>query len=267
MTLCIAWRDKDGHIHLASDSRITVASNSFEDVAIKITRIPCEIFPPSSSLENGSGVLRMSLGMAFAGSHLGAYIIKESLVEVLSRLQFVPGATEISMDKIVKIAFHAYEKLSKKVCSTSIGKNGICEIFLVGFCPKKDFVRAFKLSTDPLTNKHSFAEILVVGSPKIELSGSGMNANSLQINLSTNPLRALNDVINDSSRQDVGGPFQYGICSNKDFKIYCEYLIDQDGCPAYMRAGLNINIMIGENDYDDLFIAPPMYEINGRHQG
>lgn len=155
MTLCLAWRDEDGHVHLASDSRVTVASNSFEDVAVKVTRIPCEIFPPSSSLENGTGVLRMSLGMAFAGSHLGAYVIKESLVEVLSRFQFVPSATEVSMDKIVKIAFHAYEKLSKKLCSTSIAKNGICEIFLVGFCPKSESVQAFKLSTDA-TTKHAF---------------------------------------------------------------------------------------------------------------
>lgn len=262
MTLCLAWRDEDGHVHLASDSRVTVASNSFEDVAVKVTRIPCEIFPPSSSLENGTGVLRMSLGMAFAGSHLGAYVIKESLVEVLSRLQFVPGATEVSMDKIVKIAFHAYEKLSKKLCSTSIAKNGICEIFLVGFCPKNESVRAFKLSTDATTNKHSFAEILVAGSPLIETSGSGKNASSLQANLSANPLRALKDVIDDSSRQDVGGPFQYGICANRDFRIFCEYLIDHDGWPAYMRADLNINTMISANDHDDLFIAPLMYDIN-----
>lgn len=262
MTLCVAWRDGDGHVHLASDSRVTVANNSFEDVAVKVTRIPCEIFPPSSSLENGTGVLRISLGMAFAGSHLGAYVIKESLVEVLSRLQFVPGATEVSMDKIVKIAFHAYEKLSKKLCSTSIGKNGICEIFLVGFCPKMESVRAFKLSTNASTNTHSFSEILVAGSSQIELSGSGKNANSLQANLQTNPLRALKDVIEDTSRQDVGGPFQYGICADKDFRIFCEYLIDNDGCPAYMRAGLNINTMISANDHDDLFIAPLMYDIN-----
>lgn len=263
MTLCLAWRDEHGHVHLASDSRVTVASNSFEDVAVKLTRIPCEIFPPSSSLENGAGILRMSLGMAFAGSHLGAYVIKESLVEVLSRLQFVPGATEISMDKIVKIAFHAYEKLSKKLCSTSIAKNGICEIFLVGFCPKSASVRAFKLSTNATENTHSFAEILLAGSPPIEMSGSGASASSLQSNLSANPLRGLKDVIDDASRSDVGGPFQYGICTDRDFRIFCEYLIDHDGWPAYMRAGLNINTMISASSHDDLFIAPLIHDING----
>jgi hypothetical protein len=213
-------------------------------------------------LENGQSTVRIPLGMAFAGSHLGAYVIKESLVEVLSRLQHVPGATEVSMDKIVKIAFHAYEKLSKKLCSTSIGKNGICEIFLTGFCPKKESVRAFKLSTVPSTNTHSCAEILLAGTSQIELSGSGKNAPSLLNNLKVNPLRALKDVIDDPGRNDVGGSFQYGICSPHDFRIFCEYLIDQDGWPAYMRAGLNINSMISANDHDDLFIAPLIYDLN-----
>lgn len=262
MTLCIAWKDKKGDIHLASDSRITVATNSFEDIAVKVTRISCEIFPPSSNFKNGQGIISLPLGMAFAGSHLGAYVIKESLVEVLSRLQYVPGETTISMDKIVKIAFHAYEKLSKRLCSTSIAGNGICEIFLTGFCPTKGFVRAFKLSTNATTNTHSFVEILTPESPQVELSGSGKSAASLQTNIATNPLRALKQVIDDPRRNDVGGSFQYGICTQHDFRIFSEYLIDEDGWPAYMRAGLNINSMILPAAADDLFIAPLIYDIN-----
>ena len=262
MTLCIAWRDHDGNVRLASDSRVTVASNSSEDVAVKVTRIPCEIFPPSSNLATGSSVVRLSLGMAFAGSHLGAYTIKESLVEVLSRLQFVPGATELSMDKIIKIAFYAYANLSKKLCSTSIGAKGICEIFIAGFCLKQSKVRAFKLSTDPAKNTHSCSEILAPGAAQIETSGSGQNAPSLQRQLHTKPLFALKEVIDDVTRQDVGGPFQYGICAGRDFQIFCEYLIDQNGWPAYMRAGLNLNSASKANEHDDLFIAPLIYDIN-----
>ncbi|MEA9786472.1 hypothetical protein VDF90_04245 [Xanthomonas campestris pv. raphani] len=261
MTLCIAWKDADGNIHLASDSRITVANNSFEDVAVKLTRVSCEIFPPSSGISAGEGEIRISLGMAFAGSHLCAYVIKESLVEVLGRLQYVPGATEISMDKIAKLAFHAYEKLSKKICATSIGRKGICEIFLVGYCPKARFPRAFKLSTDAQSNTHSCAEILRAHSMQVELSGSGKNAPSLQANLSTSPLRALKDVIDDPTRDDVGGAYQYGICT-ENFRIFCEYLIDQSGWPAYMRAGLNINTLISANLHDDLFIAPLICDLN-----
>lgn len=249
-------------MHLATDSRVMIAKNSYEDVAVKLTRISCEIFPPSSDIAPGAGALRISLGMAFAGSHLSAYVVKESLVEVLGRLQYVPGATEVSMERIAKLAFHAYEKLSKKVCSTSIGPNGICEIFLVGFCPRTRTSRAFKLSTDPNANRHSCSEILAAGGSQIELAGSGKSAASLQKKLQSEPLRALKDVIDDPTRPDVGGAYQYGMCASNDFRIFCEYSIDSSGCPAYMRAGLNINTMISTNDDGDLFIAPLMYDIN-----
>lgn len=261
MTLCIAWRDSSGRVHLASDSRVIVATSSSEDVAVKVTRISCEIFPPSTDLKSGQQAIQVPLGMAFAGSHLGAYVIKESLVEVLSRLQYIPGQIEVSMDKIIKVAFYAYEKLSRRLCSTSIGKKGICEIFLTGYCYKNEMVRAFRLSTDPLTNEHSCTEILL-GTSTIELSGSGKNAASLSKNLSSNPLRALKDVIEDPSRSDVGGSFQYGVCSSEDFKIYCEYLINEDGWPAYMRAGLDINSIIRSSEDDDLFISPLIYDLN-----
>lgn len=264
MTLCIAWRDQDDHINFASDSRVTVATNSYEDVAIKITRIPCEIFPQSSSLTPGTGIIRIPLGMAFAGSHICAYVIKESLVEVLSRLQHVSGATEISMDQICKIAFYAYEKLSKKVCSTSIGKNGTCELFIAGFCPKEQRERAFKFSTNLVDNSHSMAEILKSETNEIELSGSGKDAKSLKKNIDSDPLKALKDVIDDQGRDDVGGSFQYGIFSEDDFKIFCEYTFDKYGWPAYMRGGLNVHDLMGNADQSDLFISPLPYDIRYR---
>jgi hypothetical protein len=262
MTLCLAWRDTNGHVHLASDSRVKVASNSFEDIAVKVTRIPCEIFPPSSSFANGTGDHQISLGMAFAGNHVGAYAIKESLIEVLGRLQHVPGVTELSMDKIVKIAFHTYESLSKKLCSTSIAEKGICEIFLVGLCQKRKSVRAFKFSTDPTTNSHFFKEILVGPAPHFEMIGSGRNAQSLGANASADPIRALKAVIEDPSRQDVGGAVQYGTCANSDFTIYCECLNDYNDSPVYMRAGLDINGINSSMEHDDLVVAALCFEID-----
>ncbi|WP_455916993.1 hypothetical protein [Pantoea agglomerans] len=254
MTLCIAWRDEYGNINLASDSRVTVAQNSFEDVAVKITRIPCEIFPPGTKVIAGAGA-KIPLGMAFAGSHICAYVIKETLVEILSRLCHIPNTTELSMDKICKIAFFAYKNLSKKVCSTSIGKNGICELFIIGFCPKTEKQRAFKFSTSS-NNTHQYIEILTSKTNNIELSGSGKNANSLQPLLNSDPVRALKAVINDHTRPDVGGSLQYGLLSDSDFEIFCECLDTPNLSPAYMRAGLDIYEIISTANYDDLFIAP-----------
>ncbi|EAA5285688.1 hypothetical protein PJ81_08820 [Salmonella enterica subsp. enterica] len=199
--------------------------------------------------------------MAFAGSHICAYVIKETLVEVLSRLMYIPGKTELSMDKICNIAFYAYEKLSKRVCSTSIAANGICELFIVGYCFKAKKERAFKFSTNASNNTHSYNEILINATNNIEMSGSGKNAPSLQPLININPLKALKAVIDDPSRQDVGGSLQYGILSNTDFQIYYEYTYDQNGWPAYMRAGLNINEIISSSAEDDLFIAPLIIDI------
>lgn len=256
MTLCIAWRDENDNIRLASDSRITVAENSCEDVAVKITRIPCEVFPANTKAIAGTG-FKIPLGMAFAGSHICAYVIKETLVEILSRLCHIPSETELSLDKICKIAFFAYEKLSRKVCSTSIGKNGICEIFIVGYCPRTKKQRAFKFTTDTY-NKHSYSEILTEKGNRIELSGSGKSAPSLQMDLESNPTRALKAVINDQSRPDVGGSLQYGVLSDSDFEIFCEITNTSNNSPSYMRAGLDVYDIISTADGDDLFIFPKL---------
>lgn len=256
MTLCIAWRDKNDTIKLASDSRITVAKNSCEDIAVKITRIPCEVFPANTKAIAGTG-FKIPLGMAFAGSHICAYVIKETLVEILSRLCHIPNETELSMDKICKIAFFAYEKLSRKVCSTSIGKNGICEIFIVGYCPRTKKQRAFKFSTDDY-NHHSYSEILTNKGNRIELSGSGKNAPSLLKYIESDPARALKAVINDEARPDVGGSLQYGVLYESDFEIFCEVTNTSNNSPSYMRAGLDIYDIITTAEDGDLFIFPKL---------
>lgn len=66
MTLCIVWRDDSEVVHIASDSRIS-AADSTDDVAVKVTRLRCEIFPPSSTLDYGSAHYAMDVAMR-AGS-------------------------------------------------------------------------------------------------------------------------------------------------------------------------------------------------------
>ena len=49
MTLCMAWRSKNGAVHFASDSRYTVASNSYADVAIKVLSLPVALLNPAET--------------------------------------------------------------------------------------------------------------------------------------------------------------------------------------------------------------------------
>lgn len=260
MTLCLVWREEDDTVCMATDSRVTVANNSYEDVAIKLTRIRCEIFPPSSKLLQGTGDFKLAVGMAFAGSHICAYVIKETLVEIISRLQYIPGNTEVSMDKLAKIAFFAYQELSKRVCSTTIGKNGICELFLSAFCPKENKMRVFKFSTNPKENTHSYTEVL--RNPGLEMSGSGVQFAKHISYDQKSPLVILKDVIDRMQDPGVGGEIQYAKHTKGELKIFNSYGLSEDGWPQYMRAGLDVNKAISKADYDDFFISPMVYDFS-----
>jgi len=251
MTLCIVWRDESDVVHLASDSRISVA-DSTEDVAIKVTRLRCEIFPPSSTLDYGSADYAMDIALTFAGSHLNAYVIKESLVEVLSRLQYVPGNTQVSMERVAKLAFTAYASLSKKVCAMpAIAEKGICELFLSGHCPLEGRVRVFRFSTSR-QNQSSSREILAGAG--VEAIGSGARAAARSPHYPHDPLRALLDVIGDDRVPSVGGALQYARHEGAVLRVYADWQLRDD--VHYMRAGLDINALIGSGDDGDLFIAP-----------
>ena len=256
MTLCVAWRDSCGNVHLASDSRITMGQST-EDVAVKLTRLRCEIFPPSSALTAGEASYSLELGITFSGSHFNAYVIKESLVEVLSRLQYIPGVTPVSMDRIAKIAYCAYESLSRKVCGIpSLGERGICSFFITGYCPDQKKNRAYKFSTTP-KNQYSFSEVLL--SPgDVEMLGSGEAAGKASISYPHNPVLALLEVIDDPAVPTVGGALQYARHVGAGLEVYAAWQLTSD--VHYLRGGLDINELIRSRAHDDLFIAPLMFD-------
>lgn len=263
MTLCIAWRDVSGIVHLASDSCVTVATNSYTLAAVKITRIRCEIADDDAKPASGEGVKRIDLGMAFSGSHICAYVTKETLVEILGRLNHIQGTTELSMDKICKIAFYVYVKSSKSICSTSIGENGRCSLFIAGFCEHERRVRVFKFETNT-QNIHAYTEILKSSEFDVELIGTGSNSPLLAQSIRSDPRRALKAVIEDPNQKDVDGSIQYGNFVDNDFQIFCEYKIQDSGAPSYMRAGIDINEIIEAQDFDDLFVSPLVWICPGQ---
>lgn len=256
MTLCIAWRDHEGNVHLASDSRITIGQST-EDVAVKVTRLQCEVFPPSSDLKSGTATYSIDLGIAFAGSHLNAYVIKESLVEVLSRLQHIPGKTPVSMDRIAKIAFWAYQSLSKKVCGIpSLGKSGICALFITGYCPDKQKIRAYKLSTSA-NNQCNFSEV-IHDLGDVEMLGSGEGPGKSSNHYPHDPVSILLEVIDDTAAPSVGGALQYARHVGTTLNVYAAWQLSDE--VRYLRGGLDINEFISSSAHDDLFIAPLIFD-------
>ncbi len=221
MTLCMAWKSDDT-VHFASDSRLTIAKDSYADVGIKVLTLPLTILNPAQQDSNAPRTiaLQTDLGMCFAGSAVNSLMIKESIVEVLKGLQHAPGYTDTSMEGIANFVFTAYKIISKEICQTSIGKNGIADILIAGQCTQAKSLRVFQLSTDRL-NKHTITEILTDRAHVF----LGTGAVVAEENLPQSPndrdyFNVLKLVIEDNTVPTVGGHIQYGCFKGHKFVVY-----------------------------------------------
>src|SRR5438270_518501 len=103
MSLCVAWRWKN-EVRFASDSCITQADKGISHLGIKIATISVRIV---SARDAKTGQIderfRANYGLAFSGSYLAGYIIREALSEVLSHLQFIATTDLMTIERIMKI--------------------------------------------------------------------------------------------------------------------------------------------------------------------
>ena len=240
MTLCIAWKDSEG-VHFASDSRLTLATDSVADVGVKVLALPLRILDPGDDTGGGAQTVafRSELGMCFAGSAVNSLTIKESLAEVLQTLQHVPDHTDTSMQGIAAFIFTAYKSISQRVCETAIGANGRADILVGGLCAIKKTVRVFRFCTDA-KNKHSYTEVLTVPGYVLLGSGSVPAENQMPQNPSKlDYLNVLRCVIGDPEIGAVGGNIQYGLFIDQEFRVHGIY---ENGPPVHhWRAGLDFN--------------------------
>lgn len=134
MTLCIAWRN-NGTVHFASDSRLTMATNSYADVGIKVMSLPYTVLEPAGQGDKQRAIaFTGDLGLCFAGSAVSSLTLKEAIVEVLKTLQYAPGYTDTSMAGIADFIFTAYKIVSREICRTALGPNGRASILVGGVC-------------------------------------------------------------------------------------------------------------------------------------
>lgn len=257
MTLCVVWR-KNNNVCFASDSRITFGINSYADVGIKVMAVPYRVYSPCDENNNKHLSFSGELGMCFSGSVSNSMFIKETVIEVLKNLQYVPNYTNVSIDNIASFIFKVYKNISKEVCSTLLHKNGIADIIIAGHCPTANKIKVFKFATDS-KNVHSCSEILK-NEGDYEFSGSGAkNAIGIVSGKKPSPLdliNALKKTIDDEiTAPDVGGNIQYGTFLGDSFVIYgiVEY-IEDDGV-KYWRGFLDLNSEEYSGSYDDFVLS------------
>jgi hypothetical protein len=200
--------------------------------------------------------------MLVAGNHSTSMVTKESLEEVLNRLQAVPGQSRLSFDKLVKICFVAYQQISRKMCEALLGPKGIASIQLAGYCPEQQQLRVFEFSTDRKTNIHRCDEILTQ-SRGFRFLGSGKRVAEKYIAESgCTAFQALQHIIDSQQDPSVCGPIQYGTFHGHEFRIYLQPELD-NRVVRYPRAGLDLNAPEFSQEADDLFVSVSLLE-NGK---
>ncbi len=283
MTLCIAWKG-GGTINFASDSRLTIKTSKVEhgklktivnysDVGIKVFSIPVKIYSAYSS-ESQQRTLDYdhTIGLCFAGYTTNAYVVKETIFEILQQLQYSPY-TNFSMAGICKMIAKFYSHTSQKLCEF-LAKDGIAEFFIAGFCPMENKIRTFKFFLDTSTHpiQGRFLEILTTSD--VEFLGSGFGrASNIHANAPKQSIfKVLKQVIDEDSTPDVGGNIQYGsFHENHNFEISGveDYTLDKNGFlkPKLLLRGTQLYENDIISDYDDFvisysFIRPFQSEIN-----
>lgn len=235
MTLCIAWKNKN-QIRFASDSRISTDDDHYADIAIKIMEIPVKINNPIPS-ETGieETIYNYKLGMCYCGDAVNAYLIKETIYEVLQRLQLLPGYTDFSLNGICRVIAKFFENTSDQLRSGADWEPEV-EFLIGGYCPKQKEVLVFKFELVDYNDHYEamYNEVLTEEDDMIILGSGTDKAEELitlnNIQIGNKLLNVLRDVCKDDTELSVGGYLQYGHFDDDNFKIYGiqDYVIDSN---------------------------------------
>jgi hypothetical protein len=269
MTLVIAWKAGDGNVQLSSDSRLNFGSIDHIEYGIKIFSVPVKIFSPTNSVTGESSIeYEGIIGLAFIGSSINAYTVKEAVFEILQHLQYVPGYSDLSMEGIAKVVFKIFNKTALDL-GNIMRESGLAELVLAGYCPESNMYRVFKFTCDILPK---FEEILK--EPGVEFFGSGKNeAETIFIDQGDlSPLHIIRKVIHNQNIPSVGGGIQAGHFEDNRFKIFGiqDYSVDDQGDfkeYLYSLRGINLYKDAFEPDIDGFhinytFLMPFEAEIN-----
>ena len=272
MTLVIARRvqvrkkDKTyNRVSLSSDSRINLETKGLKnDNCVKVFSIPVKISEPAENNKEKI-VYNNSLGLAVAGGFISAYTIKESISEILKKLQYVPNAMELSMEKIAEFVLKFFRKISFDFRALG-DDNRLCMLILSGFCPKEKKVRIFEFSIDKSIHteeRYYHKEILKNDGIVFFGSGAKVAKEIYQSDSNLNEFQIIKKIIVEEKDDTVGGGIQYGdICCNRtNFEVFGvqDYSLNDDGTfKEYLHTlrGLTFYKDKFESDVNDFHISP-----------
>lgn len=264
MSLCVAWRWKD-EVSFASDSCIAQADKSVSHLGIKVVTIPVRIVSARDAKTGHTDErFRANYGLAFSGSYLAGYVVREVLAEILSHLQFIAPTELMTIERIMKIV-HAFHRFYTGRLRESFVFGHDLDFLIGGRCPATGRVKVFKhLASEDSDPK--YGEVLTNGTFAYTAIGAGEDCFRALIedDLAHPPcqvhfavFRRLRDVIRDPNIWSVGGSIQTGTFEKGEFELFgvMEHDLSGDVPKALpsVRGVLIEEIYEGQNP-DDFFV-------------
>ncbi|EPM4187493.1 hypothetical protein ACTLJY_004478 [Klebsiella aerogenes] len=255
MTMCVIWKGNFGNIYAATDSRLSFEEKRL-DHCVKISRITCLLHEPGDvdDIRDTSKILvdKREIATLFCGGFTNAYIIKESLTEILNKIVLMREYSNVSFSEIIDVAFSIYEKTSRDMFELLMSEQFGCIFYMISYCPVYDEMQAFKFEFKMTASGIEYRKYKLFEDTNYEISGSGLSylkqsgkvedlvEEASQKNPYTPLLDILNSVINSDECDSVGGAMQYISCKKGSLTLCC-HLLFEDGQSKYMKAGVDVN--------------------------
>ncbi|MDA3886395.1 MAG: hypothetical protein PF638_12445 [Candidatus Delongbacteria bacterium] len=275
MTLCVAWKEK-GNIYLASDSRIS-GLGSPSDYGLKIITVPIKIYSTERDADTGGLEIEFEskYGMGFSGSFVGAYTIREFLMIILQRLQFIPDSMKLSFSSICDIVFKFYKHITQ-VMKQELGYDHSIDFFFTGYCPKEEKLKIAKYFIDYGSNYEEFKPDFKILEKERFVEATGAGDDEFDVNYENMPniddqiskvLNAVKKTIDEKKVQSVGGNLQYGTFEENRFETFgiINYQYNKDGFIEvnHSIAGIDMNGDEFEAKPEELYIMGDYIESSG----
>jgi hypothetical protein len=265
MTLVIAHRNEKG-VSFSADSRISFGDAGFFDKGIKIFSVPFKLKGPAKSREDFDKYdYEFNYGLAVIGSSINANTVKDSIAEILPNITYLTNMSDFSLVGIGALVLKVYRQVSEELTSV-IGKTGLSEILLGGFCVVEKRVRVMRFYPEiqEKTVDYRYEEVLLKEGMMFFGSGKSFAEQVFNENDTLEPLQILKKVILSQTDTAVGGNMQRGNFYNENFKIsgVVEEQIDEKGNPV-KRTNFRRAFLV-ENEMDE-WKKPPYLALSYRY--
>lgn len=283
MTLCVAWKYSDPRettVCFAADSCVSVLTDDHQHFrmpygGIKVLPIPLRIIPPGTNIPGPpEQPFEAVYGLAFSGDYAAAFLIKESIADMLQHGQLAGPMETLSFETICRLVHRLYSHYHEEL-RTHLRQREETMFFLGGLCPRAGVVKVAKFPLDNETGEPTWEEVLREGAAPCDAIGSDAAVERFkvlfQLSLTGEPCRVhfaalhrLREIMRDPEHPGVDGAIQYGSFGQTgNFELMGSFdLAFEDGRlvhKAYMR-GTDFDELLEAQGIGDLYVQYPLIQ-------